>query len=110
MIQPIQSESDFQVAISGDKFAVVEFYTTWCPDCRRVAKFLDDVTAKHADKQFYSMNSEEYPEISDKYEVKGAPSFLIFKNGEKVAHLHSRWAKKQPEIETFLDNMESKTR
>ncbi|MCL6454346.1 MAG: thioredoxin family protein [Alicyclobacillus sp.] len=109
MPQQITSEAQFQEAIARDTPTVVEFYTTWCPDCRRVSGFLDEIVARHTDKQFYGMNSEEFPEISDRYEVKGAPSFLIFRNGEKVAHLHSRWAKTEREIEEFLQTMESKT-
>lgn len=109
LMKQMTSEAEFREQIAKDTPTVVEFYTTWCPDCRRVSGFIDEVIQKHGDKAFFQVNSEELPDVSDEFEVKGAPSFLIFQNGQKVAHLHSRWAKTQPEIETFLETRESKT-
>lgn len=109
MQQQIHNEEEFRQAVSGNELSVVKFYTTWCPDCRRVNTFIDDVIAKYPDMKFYEANSEEIPNVADEFEVMGAPSFLIFQDGAKVAHLHSRWAKTQKEIESFLDTKESKT-
>ena len=33
----------------------------------------------------------------------GIPSILVFKNGEKLAHLHSANAKSPEQVESFLD-------
>ena len=48
------------------------------------------------------MNRDELMEPAQDYEVMGIPSLLIFKDGDKIAHLHSRDAKTKEQVETFL--------
>ena len=108
MIQ-IQTEQQFREAISSNQPTVVKFYTSWCPDCKRVNTFIDDVMANHTEYQWFDLNGEDLPDVSEECQVMGVPSLLIFKNGKKIAHLHSRFAKTRPEIEEFLETRESKT-
>jgi thioredoxin 1 len=101
----IQSHAEFQEATTQDSLAVVKFYTTWCPDCRKLNTFIDDIIAKHSDLRWYEINGEDFPDLSEKYEVMGVPSLLVFKNGEKVAHLHSKYTKTPEQIEEFLQQL-----
>lgn len=50
------------------------------------------------------MNRDELPEIADKYDVMGIPSLLIYKNGDKKAHLHSANAKSPDQVTEFLQS------
>lgn len=103
-MRKIESAEQFYDVIGQDKSAVVKFVTTWCPDCKKLNTFIDDIIAKHADKEWYEINSEEFPEISDKYEVMGVPSLLVYKNGEKQGHLHSKYTKAPEPILEFLSD------
>lgn len=102
---PIQTKEQFQDAIGQDQIAVVKFYTTWCPDCKALNTFIDDIIAKHQDKLWYEINGEDFPELADKYEVMGVPSLLAYRNGEKIAHLHSKYTKTPAQIEEFLSKL-----
>ncbi|WP_294744544.1 thioredoxin family protein, partial [uncultured Exiguobacterium sp.] len=45
---------------------------------------------------------DEFPEIASNHDVMGIPSLLVFKNNEKLAHLHSANAKTPEEVTAFL--------
>ena len=49
------------------------------------------------------MNRDNFPDVAEKYQVMGIPSLLIFRNGEKLAHLHSANAKSPAQVTEFLD-------
>ncbi|MDQ0190242.1 thioredoxin family protein [Alicyclobacillus cycloheptanicus] len=84
--------------------AVVEFYTTWCPDCKRIEPYLPEWEAQYQGSfRMARANAEEIPEVSEQFDVKGIPSFLVFENGELVNRLYSRDAKTKQQVAAFLD-------
>lgn len=101
-MEKIQSEEQYRQAIQGDKYTVIKFETNWCPDCKNLDRFIGDIVAEHADKDFYSMDAEQFQPIAEANEVRGIPSLLVYKNGEKVAHLHSKFAKTPGQIREYL--------
>ncbi|WP_033542667.1 thioredoxin family protein [Planococcus sp. CAU13] len=101
-MKPIHTTEEFQTAIAGDKPVIVKFQAGWCPDCTRMDMFIDPIVEEYNNYQWFDVNRDELPEIADQYEVMGIPSLLIFKNGEKKAHLHSANAKSPEDVTGFL--------
>lgn len=64
--------------------------------------FIGEIMEANNDKKWYSLNKDELPEIAEKYDVMGIPSLLVFKDGEKIGHLHSANAKTPEQVEEFL--------
>ncbi|BFH65321.1 MULTISPECIES: thioredoxin family protein [Paenibacillus] len=107
-MERIQTEKQYEDLINRDGLTVIKYDATWCPDCKTLDKFLPDIIAKHPDKEFYALDVEQFEEITDKNDVRGIPSLLVYKNGEKLAHLHSKYAKTPGEISEYLETLESK--
>jgi thioredoxin len=83
---------------------VVEFSADWCVDCKRVAPDLPDIAAKFAHQfDFAELDVDESRTIAEEYNVKGIPTFIVFKNGKEVGRLPSRNAKTKEQIEAFLE-------
>lgn len=101
-MKPIKTNEEFQTAITGEGPVVVKFQAGWCPDCTRMDMFIDPIMAEYSQYQWFDLNRDELPEIAENYEVMGIPSLLIFKQGEKTAHLHSANAKSPEEVTDFL--------
>lgn len=53
----------------------------------------------------YDVDRDELPEVAEQYEVMGIPSLLIFKDGQKKAHLHSANAKSPEQVTDFLESV-----
>lgn len=100
--EKISTTEQFNELIQSDKEIIVKFFADWCPDCTRMNMFIGDILEEYNQNDWYELNRDELPEIADKYQVMGIPSLLIFKNGEKKAHLHSANAKTPEEVTEFL--------
>ncbi|MEC3657221.1 thioredoxin family protein [Bacillus velezensis] len=101
-MKKISTTEQFNELIQSDKEIIVKFFADWCPDCTRINMFIGDILEEYNQNDWYELNRDELPELADKYQVMGIPSLLIFKNGEKKAHLHSANAKTPEEVTEFL--------
>lgn len=101
-MENITSSKKFEEIISSPTPVVVKFETDWCPDCKRLDMFIGEIIEENNDKAWYQMNKDEFPAIAEKYSVMGIPSLLVYKNGEKIGHLHSANAKTPEEVREFL--------
>ncbi|UOQ44378.1 thioredoxin family protein [Halobacillus salinarum] len=101
-MEPIHTMEAFNQIISSEQPVIVKFQADWCPDCRRMDMFIGDILTEYKEYQWYEVNRDELPEAAEQYEVMGIPSLLVFKQGDKLAHLHSAYAKTPEEVEEFL--------
>lgn len=102
-MQEITTLEQFNEITSTDKSVIIKFFAGWCPDCTRMDMFINPIIEEYAQYDWYSINRDNFPELAEKYQVMGIPSLLIFKNGEKLAHLHSANAKSPAQVTDFLD-------
>ncbi|MGW6250612.1 thioredoxin family protein [Peribacillus butanolivorans] len=105
IMKNISAEQEYREQIKQEGLTVGIFTTTWCPDCKRLDMFIDEITQEHQDKQWFTIDRDEFPEISEEQTVMGIPSLLVFKNGDKIAHLHSANAKTPEAVNEFLNNL-----
>lgn len=98
----ITTTEEFNEIIASEKPVIVKFFAGWCPDCTRMNMFIDPIIEEYSQYEWYEINRDEVPELAEKYQVMGIPSLLIFKNGEKQAHLHSANAKTPDDVKEFL--------
>lgn len=105
-MERIQTEEQFQQLIQRDQYTVMKFDTTWCPDCKNLDRFIGDIIEENTDKEFYAMDAEKFQPLAEANEVRGIPSLLVFRNGEKVAHLHSKFAKTPTQVREYLQSLE----
>lgn len=98
----ITTVEQFNELIQSKEPIIIKFFAGWCPDCTRLNMFIDPIVEEYNKYDWYEMNRDDFPEIAEKYQVLGIPSLLIFKDGEKVAHLHSANAKTPEQVTQFL--------
>ena len=104
-MEKVKTAEEFNEQISKNHLTVEIFTTTWCPDCKRLDMFIDEIMAEHADKKWYMVDKDEFPELAEEQNVMGIPSLLVYKNGEKIAHLHSANAKTPDQVREFLNEL-----
>ncbi|QPC47424.1 thioredoxin family protein [Mangrovibacillus cuniculi] len=104
-MKPINTEENYRSTIEQDQPVIIKFHADWCPDCRRMDMFIDDIMADYNQYQWFDINRDELPSIAEEQQVMGIPSLLVFKNGEKLAHLHSANAKTPEQVREFLSSL-----
>lgn len=96
------SDHQYKNQISTDQITILKFYTTWCPDCKNMDRFIGNIVEKNSDKVWLEVDAEKYQHIAEENEVRGIPSLIVYKNGHKIGHLHSKFAKTPEQIEEFI--------
>src|SRR3990172_7973649 len=67
---------------------LLEFYDEWCHYCQEIAPDLERLAAKRQGHlKIVKIDMKRDPSLSFRYNVKGAPTFLLFKGGNLLARL-----------------------
>lgn len=71
-------EKEKEWVFKGDKPVIVDFYTTWCGPCKRVAPILAELQEEYGDAiQIYKVNTEKARAVSAAFGITSIPSFLF---------------------------------
>jgi thioredoxin 1 len=78
------TDGNFQTEVIGsDKVTVIDLWAEWCGPCRMMTPVIEELAAEYEGKAVVGkLNVDENPEVPTNYNVRGIPTFLIFKNGE----------------------------
>lgn len=66
---------------------VVHFWAPWAPQCVQMNDVMAELAKEHPHVSFVKLEAEAVPEVSEKYEISSVPTFLFFKNSQKVDRL-----------------------
>jgi len=64
----------------------VDFTATWCGPCKALAPIVERVATESAGKvKVVTVDTDASPAAARRYGVRGVPTLLVFRNGEKTA-------------------------
>ncbi|XP_009891046.1 PREDICTED: glutaredoxin-3 [Charadrius vociferus] len=66
---------------------VVHFWAPWAPQCAQMNEVMVALAKEHTQVTFVKLEAEAVPEVSEKYGISSVPTFLFFKNSQKVDRL-----------------------
>ena len=80
------SDQSFDEDISSQsKLVLVDFWAEWCGPCKQIAPLLDEISIqKKDDLLILKLNVDENQETPQKYNVRGIPTLMLFKEGNLV--------------------------
>jgi len=87
-VENISSQDWEKGVLKSDRLVLVDFWAPWCPWCRKLGPEFDALSAEYEGRvKFAKVNTEESPDISQRYGVEGLPTLKFFCEGRPIAEL-----------------------
>jgi thioredoxin 1 len=81
---------------------LLDFWAEWCGPCKMIAPILDAIATEYGDRlRVVKLNIDENPKTPPKYNIRGIPTLLLFRDGTVAAQQVGAVSKAQ--LESFLD-------
>ena len=78
-------KSNFNDILNSEAPVLVDFFADWCGPCKMLAPILKQVKDELTDAvKIVKIDIDKNQSLAVKYQVRGVPTMLLFKNGKQV--------------------------
>ena len=82
---------------------LLDFWAEWCGPCKMIAPILDEIAEEYKGRvKIAKINIDENPQTPPKFNIRGIPTLILFKNGTVEAQKVGAVSKSQ--LAAFLDS------
>jgi thioredoxin 1 len=78
-------KSNFSEIIKDETLTLVDFHADWCGPCKTLAPILKEAKSSLGEKvKIIKIDVDKNQELSSKYQVRGVPTLILFKDGKQL--------------------------
>jgi thioredoxin 1 len=83
----IRSKKSYQdniLSAPANQLVVLDCFAVWCGPCKVIAPVVAKYSEEYTQAAFYKVDVDEVSDVAQELGIRAMPTFLFFKNGEKV--------------------------
>lgn len=98
------TDASFEEEVLKSEIPVLlDFWAEWCGPCKSLSPIVDETSKDYEGKiKFAKINVDVNPDTTKEFGIRGIPTLILFKNGEKKETKVGLLTKS--ELTSFLDN------
>ena len=97
-------KGNFDQIIKSNVPVLIDAYAEWCGPCKVQSPILKEVASELGDRvKIIKIDVDRNPQIAGRFQIRGVPTLLIFKDGElkyRQAGVHTK-----PQLMNILNGM-----
>ena len=103
LIQHVTDDTFEPEVLKSDLPVLVDYWAEWCGPCKAIAPILEEVAKQYSGKlKIAKLDVDANTEVPKKFNIRGIPTLMIFKNGNMEAMKVGALSKSQ--LTAFLDS------
>ncbi len=81
-LRSVSDDNFEQEVLKSDKPVLVDFWAAWCAPCRMIAPAVEQIATDYEGRaKVVKVDVDSNGEISARYNIRGIPTLLLFKDG-----------------------------
>jgi thioredoxin 1 len=103
LIQHVTDDTFDPEVLKSDLPVLVDYWAEWCGPCKAIAPILEEVAKQYSGKlKIAKLDVDANTEVPKKFNIRGIPTLMLFKNGNMEAMKVGALSKSQ--LTAFLDS------
>ncbi len=79
----VLASKEIEDFVTKNKFAIIDFYATWCPPCKIMDPITHDLAEIYQGKvAFGKINTDQERAAAIQFQIRYVPTFYLFKDGK----------------------------
>ncbi len=76
------NDGNFEETIKNNEKVVLDCYAPWCSSCKMFYPVFEELSTEENKIKFCKINTDENPDVSDRFGIMSIPTVLVFENGQ----------------------------
>ena len=103
-VTSVTNDTFDSVVIEAKTPVLVDFWATWCGPCKIIAPVVEELAKEYEGKvTFAKVNTDENADLASRFNIRGIPTLMFFKEGKMVDQVVGAVPKAQ--LKSKLDSL-----
>jgi thioredoxin 1 len=82
----VTDESFEEDVLKSPQPVLVDYWANWCAPCKMIAPVLEEIAQEYSGRvKVAKLDIDENRAVTERFNVRGIPTLILFKNGEAEA-------------------------